>query len=88
MIKKVKAIYVDTLPNKNDMEEGIVYISEKAWRASHLCPFGKTEEIITPLIRGGWSFFVDKNDAITLSPAITCEVNNITYTIQKGYAIA
>lgn len=88
MIKEFKTAYVDTLPHKKDMEDGIVYVSEKTWQASHLRPFGEEDEIITPLIRGGWSFYVDDNDAITLSPAITSEVNGITYTINKGYAIA
>lgn len=87
MIKEFKTNYVDTLPYKEDMEEGIIYISEKTWQASHLCPFGETEEILTPLIRGGWSFFVSDDDAVTLSPAITSELNNITYSIKSGYAI-
>lgn len=88
MIQEFKTVYVDTLPYKEDMEKGVIYISEKAWRASHLCPFGEDEEIITPLIRGGWTYYVDENDAITMFPSITSEANNITYTIHKGYAIA
>lgn len=88
MIKKFKTKFVDTLPYKEDMQEGVLYISEKAWRASHLCPFGEQEEIITPLMRGGWSYFLDDNNAVTLSPEVTSETNNVTYSIHKGYAIA
>lgn len=88
MIKEFKHEYVNTLPHRDDMIDGILYISERTWQASHLCPFGEQEEIITPLIRGGWSFYLDENGAVTLSPAVTSERNDITYTIHKGYAIA
>lgn len=88
MIQKFKISYVDKLPYKEEMDPGIIYISEKTWQASHLCPFGEPEEIVTPLIRGGWSYYVDKNHAATFFPEITSEINKITYSITKGYAIA
>ncbi len=87
MIKQFKTLYVDTLPLKKDMEEGIVYVSERTWQSSHLCACGCGDEILTPLVRGGWKHVVNEKDEITLFPSVTSESCDSTYSINQGYAI-
>lgn len=87
MIVQYKLKHVDSLPTRETMEEGVLYLSEKTWMSSHLCACGCQEEIITPHVRGGWRYQVSDKEEITLSPAITNDICDSTYQIQKGYAI-
>jgi len=87
MIKEYKTHYVDSLPKRENMKVNTIYVSEKTWMSSHLCACGCGEEVITPFIRGGWNYYIDDNDSITISPSIVCESCSTSYKIHKGYAI-
>lgn len=87
MIQEFTTEYVEILPNKEHMEQGVLYVSLGTWQSSHLCACGCSDEIITPLIRGGWSFYADDQKRPTMSPAITNNSCDSYYEINKGYAI-
>lgn len=87
MIMKLETIFVDTLPEKSDMEVGYIYLSQSTWMSNHLNPFKPEEEIITPHIRGGYRYSLNKEDEITISPDIVSDDKNIAYSIVRGYAI-
>lgn len=87
MIKKFETVHVNSLPIRSEMEENQIYISEKTWQSSHLCACGCGEEVLTPLLRGGWHYYTNEENDVTLSPSITNQVCDSTYSINQGYAI-
>lgn len=86
MISKLETKFVDTLPLKEDMVEGVFYLSERTWSSTHLNPFNPDEEVITPHVRGGYRYHINKNKDISITPDIITD-SNITYRITQGYAI-
>lgn len=87
MITKFNTVYIDSLPLRNDMKENTIYVSKKTWQSSHLCACGCGEEVLTPNIVGGWSYFVDEDDNLTMRPGIHNDICKSSYEIRKGYAI-
>lgn len=85
MLKKIKTEFVDSLPYKEDMEEGTLYLSEKSWNATHLDFKGSGEEIMTPFIRGGFNYNLNDDKEITIYPEITNSQDEVYY-IKNGYA--
>lgn len=59
--------YVEFIPN--DLEEGVLYISERFRTASHLCMCGCGHKVVTPLNPAKWHL-VDHGSTISLSPSI------------------
>jgi hypothetical protein len=84
-IKKVQIepVYVEWMPEKEEMKQGVLYISKKGCLAIHLCLCGCGEEVVTPLDEivtetekivsemppGDW-ILTEKRDKISLTPSI------------------
>ncbi|MEW8119811.1 MAG: DUF6527 family protein [Candidatus Thiodiazotropha sp.] len=66
----------------NNLEEGILYISDKYKTAAHKCCCGCGEEVITPLNPTDWSVKII-NDRVTLYPSI----GNWSFTCKSHYWI-
>ncbi|HXP52195.1 MAG TPA: DUF6527 family protein [Bacteroidia bacterium] len=63
--------YLDEIPK--ELEEGVLYISEKYWVAIHLCACGCKDKSVTPLKTIGDSIgwtLTKINDKVTLNPSI------------------
>lgn len=72
--------YVEYMPQ--NLEEGILYISEKYSTAIHLCACGCGERVVTPLGADDWH--IDKSsDGITLRPS----VGNFQFPCRSHYFI-
>ena len=70
--EEVRLEFPLTMPNKEQMELGTIYVSIKYQGANHLCLCGCGEESYLPLnAENGWSLFTDKNGKPTLSPSIS-----------------
>lgn len=66
-ITEIKIEYVEQVPD--NINEGILYISEKYNTAIHLCACGCGAETVTPLSAGEWTL-TKINDSVTLRPSI------------------
>lgn len=66
-MEKIKLLKVQYLPI--ELEEGVLYVSNKFGVAGHLCPCGCKSKIITPLDPTEWSF-KEVNEKPTLYPSI------------------
>lgn len=66
-MERIKLLKVHYLPN--ELEEGLLYVSEEFGVAGHLCPCGCKNKIITPLDKTEWSFKEIMNKP-TLYPSI------------------
>lgn len=64
------------------LEEGILYISEKYRTCSHLCACGCGEKVVTPLSRAEWQI-QRVGDLVSLNPSI----GNWNYACQSHYYI-
>lgn len=65
----LKHVYMNNIPDKKHLDEGVVYISRKYDLAIHLCPCGCGEEVVIPISKNGWSL-TEENGLITLHPSI------------------
>lgn len=64
--------WLDIIPEKENMKQGVLYISRKYKTASHLCPCGCGNEIVTPVNSEGsnaWNM-TETNGKVSLSPSI------------------
>ncbi|WP_372523802.1 DUF6527 family protein [Sulfuricaulis sp.] len=59
--------FVEFIPEQ--LEEGVLYISQRYGTAAHKCCCGCGEEVITPLTSTDWSLQMDGN-VVTLYPSI------------------
>lgn len=66
-LNNIKPEYVHFMPN--ELEEGILYISEHFGLAIHLCACGCKVKSVTPLGQGGWTL-TKNGDKVSLSPSI------------------
>lgn len=66
-MEKIKLLKVHYLPK--ELEEGVLYVSDKFGVVGHLCPCGCKSKIITPLDPTEWSF-KEVNEKPTLYPSI------------------
>ena len=64
--------YVEFMPDHDQMEQGVLYISERFQIAIHLCACGKCGwQTVTPLDDGSKGWKMTKEDRkVTLSPSI------------------
>jgi Family of unknown function (DUF6527) len=72
--------FVDFIPR--ELDEGILYISEKYKTASHKCACGCGERVVTPLSPVDWSLRKD-GDMVSLRPSI----GNWNYACRSHYWI-
>lgn len=72
--------FVEFIPEQ--LEEGVLYISQRYGTAAHRCCCGCGEEVITPLTPTDWAFQVDGN-VVTLHPSI----GNWSFTCRSHYWI-
>lgn len=66
-ITRLTAAYVDTAPDQ--LEEGVLYVSQRYNTALHLCCCGCRSEVVTPLNPAKWRL-ADDDGAISLYPSI------------------
>ena len=71
-MKPVASIYhkfVHNIPEVDDMEDAVVYVSIQFATASHKCCCGCASEVITPLAPSQWKLTFD-GESISLNPSI------------------
>jgi hypothetical protein len=66
----------------DQLEEGVLYISERFRICSHLCACGCKEEVVTPLSHAEWQLF-KKGELVSLLPSI----GNWNYDCKSHYFI-
>ena len=69
-ILELKPVFIETIDE--DLQEGILYISEKYGMAIHLCACGCQKKTVTdlkPNWKDGWDM-INNNGLITLRPSI------------------
>lgn len=84
MIKEVR--YVEYIPPREEMEQGVMYVSRQFQTAVHLCACGCGNESVTPFGGShGWDFR-SNNNKVTLHPSIlnTNCPNNAHYFIRDN----
>lgn len=71
---KYQVEYVETMPPREEMQEGIIYVSEKYGVAIHLCACGtcgnQTVTSLQPFWESGWQFTKHEDGTISLWPSI------------------
>ena len=77
---EIRPQFVDFIPQR--LEVGVLYISERYKTASHLCPCGCGEKVVTPLSPVDWTL---RNSAgvVSLHPSI----GNWNYSCRSHYWI-
>lgn len=63
----VRPRFVEFIPEQ--LDEGVLYVSERYKTASHKCCCGCGEEVVTPLSPADWSLRAD-GDVVSLHPSI------------------
>lgn len=84
--KFLEVRYVECIPHREEMVQGVIYVSRKYQTAAHLCACGCGNESVTPLgCSHGWDFKVN-GTKVTLSPSIlnTNCPNKAHYFIRKN----
>ena len=76
----IRPKYVQHVPDQ--LEEGVLYISERFRICSHLCACGCKEEVVTPLSHAEWRIFKD-GELVSLLPSI----GNWNYDCKSHYFI-
>lgn len=76
----IRPKYVQHVPDQ--LEEGVLYISERFRICSHLCACGCKEEVVTPLSHAEWRLFKD-GEHVSLLPSI----GNWNYDCKSHYFI-
>lgn len=76
----IRPKYVQHVPDQ--LEEGVLYISERFRICSHLCACGCKEEVVTPLSQAEWRLFRD-GELVSLLPS----VGNWNYDCKSHYFI-
>lgn len=88
-IKKVsvRVEYVQYIPDTNEREEGVIYVSKEFNTAVHNCLCGCKEPSITPLTADWWTL-TDEDGKVTMTPSILNKIcpNRSHYIITKGIA--
>ena len=79
-ISSVLPQYVDTIPE--NIQPGVLYISQRFATAIHLCACGCGKEVVTPLTKGEWKL-QGSSKIVSLYPSI----GNWDYSCQSHYWI-
>jgi hypothetical protein len=71
-IKKVKieTVFCIFIPKIEEMEQGVVYVTNTYKTSSHLCLCGCGNLSVTPLNTDGWTMKEKVDGTITLTPSI------------------
>lgn len=69
MIKKYKHFITDAIPEKEKMEQGVLYISLKYNICIHLCPCGCKNEVALPISPNNWQIIYTGVN-VSLTPSI------------------
>lgn len=88
MLKKYETVLVDKLPNADEIKKNVIYFSERHERSTHLCPCDCGAEVLLSHYRGGWKYYFDQKNQITISTRIDNEDCDTYYTINSGYAFS
>ena len=72
--------FVESAPQ--DLQDGVIYISDRFRTALHKCCCGCGREVVTPLNPAGWSYYRDGR-SITLKPSI----GNWSFPCKSHYLI-
>ena len=75
-INSITAKFVQSIPI--ELEEGILYISDKYRTATHLCACGCKGKTVTPLGIDGW-IMTNADGVITLRPSIGNWAGEVPY---------
>lgn len=70
-IETVTLLFVEQI--SENLEEGIVYISEKYGCSIHLCACGCKQETVLPIERGngkGWNLIKHEDGTVSFTPSI------------------
>lgn len=84
-IKKVNIstiFFDDVLPDFEEMQEAVLYISKDYKTGTHKCLCGCGNKVITPFNKTGWSYEM-KDTRITIQPSI----GNYNLPCQSHYII-
>ena len=79
-ISTIRAEFVEFVPEQ--LDDGVLYISERYKTASHKCCCGCGEEVVTPLGPADWSIRVD-GDKASVHPSI----GNWNFDCRSHYVI-
>jgi len=79
-LTKMRARFVEFIPDQ--LDDGVLYISERFRTCSHKCCCGCGEEVVTPLSPAEWSIR-SEGDTISLWPS----VGNWSYACMSHYII-
>lgn len=79
-VQRIRAEFVDSAPRQ--LDDGVLYISERFHTALHKCCCGCGQEVVTPLNPAKWSY-AKHGKTITLSPS----VGNWSFPCQSHYLI-
>ena len=88
MLKKYKTVFVQDLPNYEDIEKNTIYFSESKNLSTHSCPCGCGEEVYLSHYKGGWSCYIDKDNQINITTRIENKNCDTYYTVHSGYAFS
>lgn len=67
-IDELKPIYANTIDE--DLQEGVLYISQPYNVAIHLCACGCLEKVVTPINKPNEWHLTDNNGLVSLHPSI------------------
>ena len=80
-INELKPVFMTYIPEQ--LEEGILYISEECWVAIHLCACGCGKKVVMPLDDEiGW-ILTKSDQGVTLRPSI----GNFNFKCKSHYFI-
>jgi hypothetical protein len=65
----IRGHFVEFIPEAAQLEDGVLYVSQRYRTATHRCCCGCGSEVVTPLGPTDWTLEV-LNDAVTLRPSI------------------
>lgn len=89
-LKRIEVTYKKVLfmPDYEDFEDNVIYISDRYGTAIHKCMCGCGEKVVTPLSDKMWRYQIDKSDRISMQPSVSnyqtpCKSH---YIFQKGGA--
>jgi hypothetical protein len=82
MRTELATIFVEFIPENENLVEGIIYVSEKYKTSTHLCPCGCGNLVVLPFGNGGWQY-LRTNDEVTFSPS----VGNFQFPCKSHYFI-
>lgn len=78
--KTLRPKFVESAPTQ--LEDGVLYISDRFRTALHKCCCGCGKEVVTPLNPAGWSYKME-GDSVTLKPS----VGNWSFPCKSHYLI-